>query len=258
MAIFNLNDALNGALIGIPVASEEELSRNSGHLRLEDSKRIVYIDGHKISVSTEGVVRACTPADNRFTPGTVLQIIEKTISTTYGSKQTQTRSPTQGYDPEANLSNMEPRDYFALEAMRVMMQNTPHPDAADDATILFVARAAYRWAQGMIIAAADTRLGTAQSSGTTPTQVDVTDGTNTEKLLDNLVKAISTLTTAIQGTLKVETPSGSSLNVEGEVNVQGVNDTSTSKSIPLRVHGITDDTTTGFVSDPIKTKAVTT
>ena len=190
MKPFDLNEALNGALIGIAVTSEEELPRNSGHLRIEDGKRIVWIDGHKIMISADGIVRSCTPSDSRFVPGTVLQIFERTINTTYGSEVTQTRSPSEGRNRTVSISNMEPRDYFALEAMKIIMQGIPHPEAADDATILFVARASYKWSLGMLEAAADSRLG---ESTTPSTDIDVNSNdlqSDTDKLLYNICEAL--------------------------------------------------------------------
>jgi len=257
---FNAKEALDGALVGLVPSDATQLAKYAGMMRRNATGTyILMIDGHRITVGMTGQVETCSPASELFPVGTQLFIVEDEMpaASAYGSSQSMTRSPGSGYDNEANVSNMEPRDYFAVHAMSVMLSRLEHPDAMGDAAILRLSRAAYRIAQGMVIAAADSRLGTRQSAS----GVDVSDGTNTEKLLDSLVESVSDLATAIRGTLKVETPSGSSLKVEtpsgSSLAVQGVEDDPEygNYSVPIRIHGRED--AGGFTADPVKVKEIT-
>lgn len=125
---------------------------------------------------------------------------------------------SEGYTANVNMTTMEPRDQFAMSVLNSMLVHADHPEDFDDTTMMRFSRSAYRWAQAMMIAAADSRYGTRDDEGggsSERTDVDVSTGTTTEKLLDNMVKAIDGLKNTVGGTLKIDNPSGDTFDIEG-------------------------------------------
>ena len=85
------------------------------------------------------------------------------------------------------VEGMEPRDHFAIQVLSAMLVHADHPESFDDATCLSYSTAAYRWAQAMMQAAANSRLG--QSTEEEPSEIDVNPDdlqNNTERLLYNM------------------------------------------------------------------------
>lgn len=98
-----------------------------------------------------------------------------------------------------------------------MITHLDHPESVNDSTILLFSRAAYRWAQGMMIVAADNRA-TVPVVEDTSVEVDQQSlNSNTEKLLNNIVDALNKLTAQIKSKVAVD----GSVEVSGEVEVSG-------------------------------------
>lgn len=142
----------------------------------------VTIDGHELLVDGNGLVIKSTPSSSYL--GQTLRM----VTTDMGDEGGVGGSVTRADGSSSYVSSMEPRDYFAMNALNAMLINMESPESKDDATCLMYSRAAYRWAQAMMIAAADSREGTSTSSSSTTT-VEVKSGdlqSNIEKLLYNI------------------------------------------------------------------------
>lgn len=135
-----------------------------------------------------------------------LVMVNATMAITRGTDGAMTRGVTPGHESDVDLSSMEPRDQFAIHALNSMLERVDHPESVDDSTILLYSRAAYKWAQGMVIASSDQRKevesGGGGGGGTTPSTVavDVSGGTTNDKLLNNIVVALGDLKAAAIGT----------------------------------------------------------
>jgi len=202
---FNEEDAKIGLRVGFQQTEDSDLSM-TGILRSSNRFTTYYavIDGKTLYINNLGVVMRSVPEDASLVNKTV-RIVTCEMKTSYGNQQGITRGVSEDSETVATLSSMEPRDQFALYAMQAIMRSLDEPAEMDDANILFNCRAAYRWAQGMMIASADARAekkkstdegeggeggDSGESSGTTRSVVDTSGGTDTEKLLGNLVTAI--------------------------------------------------------------------
>lgn len=135
-------------------------------------------------------------------PSVQFHMVESTLPTSYGTSQTMTRGVSTDESDVADLSSMEPRDQFAIHAMNAMIRNIEHPENANDATIMLYSKAAYRWAQGMMIASADARTAAKKDEGgggggeeetTRGVAVDITSASVSEKLLNNIVASLDKL-----------------------------------------------------------------
>lgn len=203
---FDLSAALTGSLVGIePTGSDADdgIGRNTGKLRRTTStyytRYVVTLDGNTCYVNDDGTIQQC--ASDSWYIGKQLKMCDVTLAVTSGSKQSTTRVPSTGeYKETIALSSLEVRDTFAMYALQSLLRHCEdNPIYFDDANILAVCSASYRWAQGMMQASADARALVKNDdedtgSDTTRSEVDVTDGTNVEKLLSNLVKAVDDLT----------------------------------------------------------------
>ena len=191
---FNLQDALSGTLVGFRQTNEYDLSKTGVFERNMNKvpNYKVVIGGVVLGVNKEGVVETSQPTSAYI--GQTLQMVRAEMGQygAVGRSLTRTYGPSgEGHDDVAVLANIEPRDQFAIQALNAMLIHTDHPESFDDAKCLMYSRAAYRWAQAMMIAAADSREG---QSTTPSTTVDVNSGdlqSNTEKLLYNLVNLIN-------------------------------------------------------------------
>ena len=239
---FSLTKALSGTLIGLKVNSsgaavdasaDSFVSYNlkkTGKLVQVNSQYSSYmaiLDGDTVYVDSSGEIKYCFSDSTLI--GKKLCCVTAILEVSMGISTNTTRA---GTTSEVNLASLEPRDQFAMQAMLGLMRHLDHPENFDDANILSVCSAAYRWAQGMLQAAADSRVlttsssgegeGSGQGSGVTRATVDTTSGTNSEKLLDNMVKAVDDLTaqvtaikTSLQGTIKIDNPANDTFEVEG-------------------------------------------
>lgn len=184
---FSLEDALSGVLVGFQKTNDWDLSE-TGLLEFVGSRYQVYINGYKLYVENTGKVVECKPANSNYLNHT-LQMVTADMGdegAVGGAITRSSGSSGTGHDDQAILTNIEPRDQFAVQVLNAMLIHTEHPEAFDDARCLMYSRAAYRWAQAMMISAADSREG---QSTTPSTGVDVNSGdlqSNTEKLLYNI------------------------------------------------------------------------
>ena len=215
---FDMDSAVNGALVGVNIQDPNDLSTYCGILKVikdspidapvytKDGRTVksihqVTIKGSTIWCTDTGVVLSCTPAIpqigvvNVITVGTQLAVLKATIPTTSGTSQTRTRTPEQGHTANIKISELEPRDQFALHALTVIMNKLEHPEAADDANIIQACYTSYRWANAMMLAAADSRtelepyVPSTPSENTPKDEVDVNEKTlssNIERLLYNI------------------------------------------------------------------------
>lgn len=223
---FDLQAALAGTVVGFPDNNNdsENIGKKTGKLRRNMTnvytKYVVTINGNTCYINEDGVVAFCA---NSTYKDKVLKMCEARLVSTAGSQQQTTRSAGEEYKSTLALSSLEVRDTFAVYAMQSLIRHCEdNPIYYDDANILSVCAASYRWAQGMMQAAADARAlvtvsdggsddsGGGSSGGTTRSAVDVTDGTTTEKLLSNLVSAVDSLTTETKKltTVKVDNVTG--------------------------------------------------
>lgn len=229
---FKLNDALAGTLVGFKQSKTYDLSY-TGELKGPGPIYKLAIGGYNLKVDQTGVVKEVTPSTDLSSKWVdkALQMVRTLMDTDSAVGSSVTRSSGssgEGHSATAVLSTMEPRDHFAMNVLNAMLVHMESPEAKDDATMLKYSRAAYRWAQAMMIAAADSREGTSES--TTPsTSVDVKSDdlqSNTEKILFNLNESIkdmknqsttntTTLVNKLGETLKIDNPKDEKFDVEG-------------------------------------------
>lgn len=140
-----------------------------------------------------------------YATGAQLFLVEASMVTTYGGRQGQTRGAAPAMHDLGYIAALEPRDHFAICALTAMMEKMGAAEKVNDATILLYCRAAYRWAQGMMIVSADMRE---QVSDDPSTEVEVDPEAlteNVEKLLYNIHAALKE-GVAINGTDKLDAP----------------------------------------------------
>ena len=104
-------------------------------------------------------------------------------------------------DKKATISSLNPRDYFAQEVMNGFMKNVDKPFNMSDADIYKYTTLAYKIAQSMINVSADNRSTDPESEGEDPPEVVVDPSTlngNTEKLLNNMVTALTDINNSIE------------------------------------------------------------
>lgn len=154
---FEEEDAKFGLRVGFQQTNDYDLSMTG---ILTEARRYTkykaVIDGRTLFINDKGVVKKTIP-DSEYTDRTV-KIVTCEMKTSYGTSQAITRGVSGDSEEVATLDAMEPRDQFAIYAMQGIMAHLGmNPAEMDDANILFNCRAAYRWAQGMMIASADAR-----------------------------------------------------------------------------------------------------
>ena len=205
---FNLDAALQGALVGIQNTEDSTDIRRTGHLVKATGRTTysIYFGSTLAYVDEQGIIVECI--SNPSLVKKALKIVTSSIVVTQGTSMPTTRAAGEEVNDVTTLASLEIRDQFAIQILNGMLS---HLDAAhnyDDANIMSVCTAAYKWAQGMMQASADSRVlkktesGGGESgggsgeegSGSTRAPVDTSNGTDTEKLLGNLVDAVDNLT----------------------------------------------------------------
>lgn len=208
---FNLDAALQGALVGIQNTEDSTDIRKTGHLVKATGRTTysIYFGSTLAYVDEQGIIVECI--SNPSLVKQALKIVTSSIVVTQGTSMPTTRAAGEEVNDVTTLASLEIRDQFAIQILNGMLS---HLDAAhnyDDANIMSVCTAAYKWAQGMMQASADSRVlkktesGGGESgggsggsgeegSGSTRAPVDTSNGTDTEKLLGNLVDAVDSLT----------------------------------------------------------------
>lgn len=167
---FDRQAAANGVLVGIRQADDNDLSytgqlyKTTSGDKYYDSYEVV-IRGSKLQIDDFGKVKKVWPASSEIAVNTQLMLVVCTMTTTYGTQQAITRSVGDDSLTTANIQALEPRDHFAMQALTAIIPLLPHPESFGDAGILSVCKAAYKWAQGMMIAAADARAAVKKDEG---------------------------------------------------------------------------------------------
>lgn len=198
---FNLSDALSGILVGVPTTPPaqgqttteniDDISRVAGNLLSGQDGKTQYkvvINGKTAYLDQDGKVVSSIPS-SAYATNTQMYLVTTAIVETIGSDVTRTRGQETGYSQTVDLTNMEPRDNFAIQILSAMLVHTKEPVSFDDGNITLYTRAAYRWAQSMLQSAADARHG---QSTTPSTSVNVNTNdlqSNVEKLLYNMSKS---------------------------------------------------------------------
>ena len=202
---FNLQDALAGTLVGFMQTDAYDLSK-TGNLTIDGVWSAppykVVIEGVTLRIDKDGKVVYSTPTSAYV--GQTLQMVTTVMGSeaSVGSSVTRSAgSSGEGHTATAVLSTMEPRDHFAMNVLNAMLHHMEIPEAKDDATMLMFSRAAYKWAQAMMIAAADSREGTSSTPGT-QTSVNANDlQSNTEKVLYNINDSLKSIKTQLDTSL---------------------------------------------------------
>lgn len=258
---FNEEDAKLGLRVGFQQTEDSDLSM-TGILRSSNRFTTYYsvIDGKTLYINNLGVVMRSVPEDASLVNKTV-RIVTCEMKTSYGNQQGITRGVSEDSETVATLSSMEPRDQFALYAMQAIMRSLDEPAEMDDANILFNCRAAYRWAQGMMIASADARAekkkstdegeggDSGEQSGTTRSAVDTSGGTDTEKLLGNLVNAVDDLTK--QTKANNEAMLKATLKIDNATTTTGEGESATTTPKKLLVEGAGGEGGTKITRDDV-------
>lgn len=164
---FDGSTAREGMVVGFAVSGKTWSLSHTGMLEAYGLKDFcswrVRIGGVKLLLDSRGKVVESMPATGWL--GRTVQVVTAVMGSDTGIGTQITRSTGAGADAqhtaEVTLTDVEARDRFAIAALEVMMGRVDNADAVDDATILRLCRAAYRWAQGMMVAAADSRSGDA-------------------------------------------------------------------------------------------------
>lgn len=215
---FNIVDAEAGALIGLGGSTDPaDISKVAGRLQKTNvyTGMKVTIDGVSAYIDVEGKVKACVPS-GAIAIDTPLKIATTQIREVVGNVYTRSEA-VEGYTNVVPLSTMEARDHFAVQVLNSMLVHAEHPEAFDDANIMLYCRSAYRWANAMMVAAANTRTGTKESEGgdAATEEVDVSGGSVSEKLLNNIVVSLNNINARLGGTLKVDNPADDTFDIEG-------------------------------------------
>lgn len=211
--LFDLQKVLLGALIGfkvdeqgyiLPDAAEDfaywDVSKCSKIIVDNDKQAVsnykVLIEGTTYWLDANGkVVYSLDTA--RI--GSHVFMVTANLVYTEGTTQHRTRGAASVTPSESivNLSSLEPRDSFAIQILQGFLSKHEQPEGYDDASILSTCSSAYKWAQGMMQASANFRKISGgidpqptEDQDTERVNVDMTDTTTTEKLLNNIVAAL--------------------------------------------------------------------
>lgn len=196
---FDLDKALAGTRVGFQQSDANDTSWtgliDKSFKETEDGvsteKYRVKIGSYTMFIGNTGAVISCSPEISGIV-GQSMEIVEMALDYIVGTEQTRTRSAETGYNNVADLTTMNPQDYFAVEVLGIILRNVDRPERVDDANMRFYCDAAYPWANAMKISAANARKGTAQTPGTGAVTVNQGDLiSNTEKLLYNLCYYLS-------------------------------------------------------------------
>ena len=169
---FDIESALNGTLVGVGGSTTpDDISKVAGKLSVTttSNKYKVVIDGKTAIVDKEGNLLSCTPAGS-FVASQKFKLATTTLTETVGNSITRSRGQVPGHTNTAVISQLEARDHFAVQILNAMLMNAGNPVEFDDANIALYTRSAYRWAEGMMQAAANAREG---QSTTPSTKVEV-------------------------------------------------------------------------------------
>lgn len=210
---FDLDRAMQGSIVGF----QNTVTGNMYDLSMTgklDPDYSVMIKGVRVFVNMNGEVVKTIPetaemmydTDSETGQQTAkkMQMVNYTIEEAIGSNITRTRAKQEGEADKAAMSNLEARDHFAIAALKVIMGGLKQPWALDDASIISYCRQAYRWAEGMMQVGADSRGTKAAGGGGSQTEdVDLSEASTGEKLLNNIVASVDKMTKQIKERVSV-------------------------------------------------------
>lgn len=143
------------------------------------------IGRYTIAFKEDGTVTDTVPYNSNLI-GQTLKMVDTTIVKTLGTKL----KPSDGTDENIiDLSKMQPRDEFAIRVLGELIGKIESPENVDDGNILYTCRAAYRWANGMMAAAAEARSGYTQDYD--EVEVEHGDATINVTITNNSANAIT-------------------------------------------------------------------
>lgn len=163
----DIDDALTGKRVGFKNTSDYSDISETGVIesvgfKMEEGVKVtVYttrIGKYTIAFKANGTIVSCNPASEEIS-GKTISMVDTNINKTLGTKL----KPSDGTDEDiVDLSKMQPRDEFAIRVLNALIDKIDKPEQQDDGNILYTCRAAYRWANGMMAAAAEARSGYTQ------------------------------------------------------------------------------------------------
>ncbi len=154
---WNEEDAKLGMLVGFNNETDPYDLTMTGVLSEAPrfTKYQTVISGTTFFINNLGVVMKTVPAGGFV--GRTVRMVTYDMEMSEGTQQAMTRGVADEYESVADISALEPRDEFAMTALSAMMNNLKGCEAFDDARIFAVCQQAYKWAQGMMLAAANAR-----------------------------------------------------------------------------------------------------
>jgi hypothetical protein len=153
----NINDALAGKLVGFQVGSSTSDLSQTGTIKGPGPIYKTYINGYTLKVNANGLVKESIPSGFHVNETLSMVAVSTTEHLDYGTEYA-TRHDDSTRMPDVNVVSMEPRDEFAVAALKVIMSKLEHPEAADMQTMISYSQSAYRWANCMMDSAIDARL----------------------------------------------------------------------------------------------------
>lgn len=190
----DIDDALTGKRVGFKNTSDYSDISETGVIesvgfKMEEGVKVtVYttrIGKYTITFKANGTIVSCNPANAEISEKTI-SMVDTNITKTLGTKL----KPSDGTDEDiVDLSKMQPRDEFAIRVLNALIDKIDKPEQQDDGNILYTCRAAYRWANGMMAAAAEARSGYTQDYD--EVEVEHGDATVNVTITNNSANAIT-------------------------------------------------------------------
>lgn len=197
--VFNSFQALEGVTLASIKTIQEEGETTEELTSVENFRQI---SADKYSAIVDGVSHYFDGKGNCIDDSTVgnLTFVEGNIQKSIDNAA-ESGDSGGDEDKKATISSLNPRDYFAQEVMNGFMKNVDKPFSMSDADIYKYTTLAYKIAQSMINVSADNRSTDPESEGEDPPEVVVDPSTlngNTEKLLNNMVTALTDINNSIE------------------------------------------------------------
>lgn len=159
---FNLDEALSGATLAFSDIGSV-LGKVSNYVlnfqRTSEGEYVGYVNNMAYKFNSTGGCFDGILLHKLF-------IVDAQIDVTSGTAGS--RNPGSGVQ-EVDINSLQPREHFAIAALKGIMYHMTNPLALDDAAITLITTKAFEIAQGMMSAAADAR---AEASGDAPPTED--------------------------------------------------------------------------------------
>lgn len=220
---FSKSEALNGAAIGWAVNGnkEEGLKKAAYHFREGGSGFQYMVDSKTYECNFAGVSIDGDPAKQLF-------MIEAELEETRGTVASRGEGDAK---EEISIDVLQPREYFAMEAMKSIIGTMEDPLYCTTFTVEEVVNKSFEFAQAMMTKAAEVRAATKEDDTSEKIEVDKQNITSvTDKILFNIQAALDDLYKTVkdikEGSLKVdlESVNGSvPTTVENTVDVNVTN-----------------------------------